>query len=120
MIFDNRPPINFDNADQLASAERDGGAYDGVGFNVYRVYSGRRIHLVHLSSDGCDYGRGPRSVSTHLGCWESVDDLAAWLMTRTDEAADLVDVDADSRAYTLYPWWASELLTQLDVPGEEA
>jgi hypothetical protein len=28
MLFDNRPPINLDNAEKLAEVGRDGGAYN--------------------------------------------------------------------------------------------
>ena len=38
MTFDNRPPINFDNSETVASADRDGGSYQGIGCNSYRVY----------------------------------------------------------------------------------
>lgn len=106
MKFDNRPPINLEDAEQVASAKRDGGSYDGIGFNVYRVYRGKKYHLVHLFNSGCDYGSGTHTSRTHLGHWESVDDLAEFLRQQR--------VNGD------FPWWASELLEGLEVPTEEA
>jgi hypothetical protein len=108
MRFDNRPPINLEAAEVVARAQRVVvGAYSGIGYNRYTVYRGKRFHLVHLLSSGCEYNNYVDSSSTHIGHWVGADELAAYLKSQ-------VNTDGD------FPWWCSELLVELGVPGEDA
>jgi hypothetical protein len=106
MIFGNCPPINLENAEEVAEARRDGGVYSGCGVDRYTVYRGKRWHLVHVYSSGCDYGAGTDHACTHHGLWPTVEELVAYLHTLTENGR--------------FPWWASRLLSQLEVPAEEA
>lgn len=106
MQFDNRPPINLDAAKHIAHAETDGGCYDGIGYNRYWVYQGKRLHLVHAHSSGCDHGSGTDSSCNHLGHWPDAPSLIRWLIKQIEDQGGL--------------WWASELLGHLGYKGEEA
>jgi hypothetical protein len=107
MLFDNRPPINLDNAEKLAEVGRDGGAYHGIGHNCYTVHQGKKLHLVHDYSSGCEYNNRVDHTCEHLGMFADVAALAEWLRKQPV---------AEGR----YPWWCSELLDTLKVPAEEA
>lgn len=107
MIFDNRPPINLEAAELLADVERDGGAYNGVGYDRYRVYRGRKLHLIRAYSSGRDYEYGTGATSQHLGMFEDLESLGKFLKQ-------------PSRADEGFPWWASELLEELEISVEEA
>lgn len=103
--FDNHTPINFANAEQIASTERDGGCYSGIGTNLYRVMKGKRIHLYHYYSSGCEYNNRVDSSRVHLGVWDTPQELITALLS------DDLDV----------PRWArNELLDNLGHTGEDA
>ena len=104
MTFDNHPPVDFRNAEEIASTSRDGGAYSGIGHNTYRVFQGKKLHLTHSHSSGC-VSHGEFSAPTnreHLGVFDTKAELVAFLLAQPSE------------------WWASELLTELGYEGEEA
>ena len=106
MNFDNRPPINLETAEQEACAERDGGCYDGIGADRYAIYRGKKWHLVHYFSTGCDYNNRVDSSCNHLGHWSSLEKLAQYLRSQTADGT--------------FPWWCSALLQQLRAPADEA
>lgn len=78
--FDNHPPVNFSNAEKVASASHDGGAYDGIGYNTFKVYQGTKFHLVHFYSDGCERNNKTSSTSEHLGTFDTKEALIAHLV----------------------------------------
>ena len=103
MKFDNHAPINMDSAEEIASASRDGGAYDGIGYNTYQVWHGSRFHLTHKHSDGCERNNKVHRISEHLGCWETKEELCEFLSSQ--HAGE---------------WWSNEILDDLGFKGEEA
>ena len=107
MIFCNRPPIALEAAKELADAQRDGGHYDGIGYDSYTVYQGKKLHLVHSYSTGCEYNHKVDRSCTHLGAFADLDALVAFLIAQATPDNGM-------------PWWASKLLEKLGVPGEEA
>ena len=107
MQFDNHPPVNFESARKLAKASSDGGCYDGIGWDTYIVFQGKRLHLVHSYNSGCDYGRGTHTDREHMGVFDDREALIAFLLDqRTDEG--------------IVPWWVNDLLDDLNYVGEEA
>ena len=100
--FSNHPPINFEGSEKMASARRDGGVYDGIGYNTYKVYEGKRLHLVHFASSGCEYNNHTDHTSEHLGSFSDKPKLIEHLLTESPS------------------WWADELLEELGYVGVEA
>lgn len=100
--FNNHPPVNFDGAEQIASASTDGGSYSGIGYNRYKVMQGKRFHLTHARSSGCDYGNGTDHASEHLGVFNSKQEVIDFLLKGEPS------------------WWQNELLEELGYEGEEA
>lgn len=101
--FSNHPPLNIKNAMVIASASTDGGCYDGIGFDVYQVYRGKNLHLIHQYNSG--WG-GEKTQTTHLGVFKTKEELIRWLLTEREEGC--------------VPWWVNELLSGLGYEGEEA
>lgn len=114
MKFDNRPPIDLESAEKLASASRDGGCYDGIGYDIYRVYKGKKIHLIHLYSSGCERNNKVDSSSTHLGIFETLDALVEYLRKQFEPCGYGMESSGS------FPWWCSELLEELNVEAEQA
>ena len=100
--FDNHPPLNFDNLPVIARAARDGGSYDGIGHNKYRVVQGKKIHLWHSHSSGCSYNNRTDLSREHMGCFASMQELIAHLLGLPTA------------------WWINELLDDLGFEGAEA
>jgi hypothetical protein len=109
MRFDNRPPIDLESTTQLACASRDGGVYNGIGYDAYCVYQGKRLHLVHRYSSGCVYQNHVAASCTHMGLFDSLPSLIDFLRERLDPQAD----------EGAFPWWAALLLDELGYKGEE-
>ena len=103
--FENHPPVNFENAEEIARVEQDGGCYDGIGTNLYRVMQGNRIHLYHYYSSGCEYNNKVDSNREYLGNWNNTSELIAALLS------DILDVAQ---------WATNDLLIDLGYEGEEA
>ena len=110
--FSNHPPLNISNAEEVAVASRDGGCYRDIGFNTYKVLKGKRLHLVHRYNSGCDSGGGTHTESTHLGSFETDEELIAHLLKQRE----------DSDCGGGVPWWVNRLLSDLwpGYRGEEA
>ena len=102
MKFDNHPPINFDQATQIARTSRDGGSYSGIGYDTYTVYRGKAIHLVHSFSSGCEYNNHVDRTRTHHGPWATLPDFIAWL---ADQGPS---------------WWTNDLMSDLGYDGAPA
>ncbi len=103
--FDNHPPINFENADLISNPSQDGGQYAGIGYNNYWVYQGRRYHLYHEYSSGCENDNRTDSSCEYLGNFDNKDDLIAFLLKDNPD----------------FPRWAANfILDALDYQGETA
>jgi hypothetical protein len=103
--FDNHPPVNFSAASTVASASRDGGCYNGIGYNDYDLFQGRKFHLVHSYSSGCEYNNRVDRTKEHLGVFEDRETVITFLLSEPEDV----------------PQWArNELLTDLQYMGEEA
>ena len=91
--FDNHAPINFENAVTLASSERDGGAYSGIGYNDLYVKRGKLIHLYHEASSGCEYNNRTDHSRTYLFGCRTPEEMVAFLKSKLD------DPDSDGSNY---------------------
>ena len=120
MTFDNHAPINFNNATEIASASRDGGAYSGIGHDTVSIMQGKNmIHVYRDYSSGCvSHGRhsAPNPVTYLFGA-RTKEEIIAWLIqqlpkSRTSEPA-FPDPDENL-------WAANELLEALGYEGVEA
>lgn len=100
--FDNHPPINFDNAEPLGCASRDGGCYNDIGHNRYEIRKGKRVHLTNHYSSGCSYNNRTDSTSTYIQGTDTVEDMIQYLLTQEP------------------CWWVNSLLDDLGYNGAEA
>ena len=87
-VFQNHAPVNLAGADLVASYESDGGVYNGIGSTDYSVYKGKRYHVPHYYTSGCDYGDGGSHTSTYLFGAATKEEIVAWLLAQMDKSAE--------------------------------
>lgn len=100
--FNNHTPINLKAAKVQAIARWDGGRYEGIGYNEFTVFEGKRWHLIHQESSGCEYNGRVDSLCEHLYACETREEMISHLVSREPER------------------WVNQLLTGLGYEGEEA
>jgi hypothetical protein len=80
--FDNHAPINFENAETLASSEHDGGVYSGIGYDDWYIKKGKMIHFYHEASSGCEYNGETDRLRVYLFGSRTIEEMIQFLLDK--------------------------------------